>query len=233
MSQQASGVDPALDLSSVPVEALEQLRLRLSLLKHSLNRIQAQVQQPGLPPWPTIQWQFVTALKQLDILSGTLDQYADVFRTTNAYPLSTFPVAMRTGLLTTLLRKRVDPEVEEWIKSGAEEGNAQLSAVPNKYRRASDEDWKAAMEIIEQERDGKVWNEYLTDELSASSMDKTIEGNNGGSPAGSAGDNAHNSKEVEASLEQVLRYMYQGIDVHEPVRKLQLGPQARGPLARK
>ncbi|ODQ76317.1 hypothetical protein LIPSTDRAFT_47752 [Lipomyces starkeyi NRRL Y-11557] len=211
-----------MDTASVPVDSLESIRLRLSQLTHWLNRLQALVQQPTLPPWHTLHSQFAMVLKQLASLSHTLDQHADTLRATNAYPLPSFPVVQETGLLTTLLRKRVEPEVDEWIKAGAQEGAK---------RRVPDDVWYFAREVVDNERESRAWDGIFTGEELISNSDGDHKDGSSSSSAilDGGGGGGGRDGDVEVSLEQVLRYVYQGVDVHEPVRKVVINTSVRGP----
>ncbi|KAK9239644.1 mediator of RNA polymerase II transcription complex subunit 8-domain-containing protein [Lipomyces kononenkoae] len=223
-------VDPAMDAASVPVESLESIRLRLSQLTHWLNRLQALVQQPTLPPWQTLHSQFAMVLKQLAALSQTLNQHADTLRATNAYPLPSFPVVQETWLLTTLLRKRVEPEVEEWIKAGAQEGAVQQQQQPNALDppgsgttkpRVPDDVWNFARDVVDNERESRAWDGVFTGE--------ELMSNNEGDQKDTSTIGPGREGDVEVSLEQVLRYVYQGVDVHEPVHKVVVNTSVRGP----
>ncbi|KAK9331781.1 mediator of RNA polymerase II transcription complex subunit 8-domain-containing protein [Lipomyces starkeyi] len=227
-----------MDTASVPVDSLESIRLRLSQLTHWLNRLQALVQQPTLPPWHTLHSQFAMVLKQLASLSHTLDQHADTLRATNAYPLPSFPVVQETGLLTTLLRKRVEPEVDEWIKAGAQEGAVVRQASSDtavgpgtKKRRVPDDVWYFAREVVDNERESRAWDGIFTGEELISNSDGDHKDGSSSSSAilDGGGGGGGRDGDVEVSLEQVLRYVYQGVDVHEPVRKVVINTSVRGP----
>ncbi|KAK9249240.1 mediator of RNA polymerase II transcription complex subunit 8-domain-containing protein [Lipomyces tetrasporus] len=232
MAARASPVklDPAMDAAAVPVDSLESVRQRLSQLTHWLNRLQALVQQPTLPAWHTLHSQFAMVLKQLAALSHTLNQHADTLRATNAYPLPSFPVVQENGLLTTLLRKRVEPEVDEWIKVGADEGAAQHNNYSGgtKRRRMADDVWFFASQVAENERESRAWDGNFTAEELVRNRD--VGGDEGASSATAINlDDGGGGSDVEASLEQVLRYVYQGVDVREPVRNVVINTSVRGP----
>lgn len=143
------------DLSAVPVAALESLRLRLTQLTHSLNSMHAQLMQSTMPSWPALHSQFNVILKQLMSLSETISQYSDVLQRTVAYPLPNFPTAQQAGLLSTLLRKKPLPTVEEWMTSGKE---ASLGV-----KIKMDEDFCAwAATEITQEAEDHEWEGFLT-----------------------------------------------------------------------
>ncbi|KAK9365947.1 mediator complex, subunit Med8 [Lipomyces kononenkoae] len=231
-------VDPAMEVASVPVEALESIRLRLSQLTHWLNRLQALVQQPTLPPWQTLHSQFAMVLKQLSALSHTLEQHADTLRATNAFPLPSFPVVQETWLLTTLLRKRVEPEVDEWIKSGAREGAVQQQQHQNALTalgsgtakpRVADDVWYFARDVVDNERESRAWDGILTGEELMSNNEGNQKGATSNTSSGGSTTGPGPVGDVEVSLEQVLRYVYQGVDVHEPVHKVVVNTSVRGP----
>lgn len=119
------------DLSGVPVVVLESLRIRLSQLVHSLSALNNQVHMPDLPPWPTLQQQFNVALLQLSSLASTLASYAKPLQKAVVYPVPSFPLKTQPWLVTTLLRKKNLPEVDEWIQEGIE-ANKENQVMDNK-----------------------------------------------------------------------------------------------------
>lgn len=110
------------DLSGVPVVALESLRNRLSQLVLTLSELNAQVQAPELPPWPSVHKQFDVAATQLEYLVSNLESFAPQLQRAVAYPLPNFPHRTQEWLLTTLLRKKNLPEIDDWIQEGIEAG---------------------------------------------------------------------------------------------------------------
>ena len=54
----------------------------------------------------------------LDGVSTHLRRNQDILSSLNAYPLPTFPGHTQQGLLDQLLRKRVEPSVEDWLDRG-------------------------------------------------------------------------------------------------------------------
>ena len=108
------------DFSGVPVLALESLRVRMGQLVHSLSNLNAAVSGPQLPPWPALHQQFNVALLQLESVVSNLDVMPESTQRAVVFPTSLFPSGPQSGLLTTLLRKKALPDVEEWIRSGDE-----------------------------------------------------------------------------------------------------------------
>lgn len=183
------------DLSAVPVNALESLRLRLTQLTHSLNSMQAQLMQSTMPSWPALHSQFNVILKQLISLSETIAQYSDVLKRTVAYPLPNFPTAQQAGLLSTLLRKKPLPDVETWIG----DGRAASAGVKIKM----DEDFCAwAVEEIGKETENHEWAGFLTASQIESGQVDELRGQ-GPSQPGSSG-------QTGWPIEKVIMCMAQG-----------------------
>lgn len=145
------------DMSAIPINALEFLRMKLAQLTRSLNMMHALLQKPQLPPWPNLHSQFNVILKQLVSLSETLAQYRDILSHTVVYPLPNFPFATQAGSLRSLLRKKATPEVEEWVAQGRE------LAKESGTRVAADEEFSAfAAATVDAELEKHNWNGFLT-----------------------------------------------------------------------
>lgn len=110
------------EFSGVPIVVLESVRIRLAQLVHSLTNLSNRVQTAELPAWPGLQQQFNVVLLQLSSLASTLLSFAPALQRCVAYPMPTFPLNTNAWLLTTLLRKKNLPEVDEWIAKGVEAG---------------------------------------------------------------------------------------------------------------
>lgn len=108
------------DYSGIPAVVLESLRVRLAQLVHSLNGLHAGVTSRQLPPWPALHQQFNIALLQLESVVSNLESVPDATQGAVVYPMPSFPSRSFGGLLTTLLRKKSLPEIEEWITDGNE-----------------------------------------------------------------------------------------------------------------
>ncbi|KAK6542623.1 mediator of RNA polymerase II transcription subunit 8 [Orbilia ellipsospora] len=115
--------------SGVPIEALERLRTQLGLLTQSIGSLLQDLRTADpLPPWPTLTAQLAILNSQLSTLSRSLHQHSNTLSSTVAFPLPTFPVRTQEGLLNLLLRKKLAPEVEEWLAAGRDKGLALKSA---------------------------------------------------------------------------------------------------------
>lgn len=111
---------PPLNFEYTPVEDLEQLRPRLTQLTHSLRKIEESLKilnytQYSVLELTAIQNQFNIILQQLSSLSKTLQNYKEKLSVTTVFPNREFNTM--SGLLFNLLRKKLTPEVEEWLKN--------------------------------------------------------------------------------------------------------------------
>ena len=112
------------DFSQIPVDALESIRNRLNQIHLSLRKLSDQINNHNrhpskikLPSFTHFQNQFQILIFQLTSVANILYSNEDLLRNTNVYPTVSFPTSQQEGLLTTLLRKKPLPEVDEWITS--------------------------------------------------------------------------------------------------------------------
>lgn len=183
------------DLSAVPVVALESLRLRLTQLTHTLNSMHAQLMQSSMPSWPALHSQFNVILKQLMSLSETISQFSDILQRTVAYPLPNFPTSQQAGLLSTLLRKKPLPDVEDWMTSGR--------TVSKGVKIKMDEDFCMwATSEIGKQVENHEWEGFLTSkQIEAGELDTGLRSNE---PALAA------QSEGGWGIEKVISIMAQG-----------------------
>ncbi|EDO16883.1 hypothetical protein Kpol_1024p37 [Vanderwaltozyma polyspora DSM 70294] len=103
------------NFNGVPAQALDAVRMRLAQLTHSLKRIRDELARATVPQWYTLQSQLNVTLSQLMSVTSTLQHFQDTLDSTVVYPLPSFPTTSHEGLLTTLLRKKNIPEVDDWL----------------------------------------------------------------------------------------------------------------------
>ncbi|CAI4055832.1 RNA polymerase II mediator complex subunit MED8 SKDI_02G3010 [Saccharomyces kudriavzevii IFO 1802] len=108
--------DVNFDFNGVPGQALDAVRMRLAQLTHSLRRIRDEMSKAELPQWYTLQSQLNVTLSQLVSVTSTLQHFQETLDSTVVYPLPKFPTTSHESLVTTLLRKKNIPEVDEWMK---------------------------------------------------------------------------------------------------------------------
>lgn len=118
----------AVDNSQIPNDSLESVRNRLNQIYSSLRKLSDQVNHHNrypnkvkLPTYAHFQNQFQVLITQLHSIAVNLSNNDELLKSTNVYPVPTFPTSQHEGLVTTLLRKKVLPEVDEWIDRALKE----------------------------------------------------------------------------------------------------------------
>ncbi|KAL9116719.1 MAG: hypothetical protein Q9187_006754 [Circinaria calcarea] len=110
-------------LSPPDIKALEQTRQRLSQLTNSLASLQRAITATDpLPPWPSLQSLATIIAQHLTSVSQHLSTHHDLFASMAVYPLPQFPGRTQENLLGQLLRKKLEPNVEDWVVEGRKIG---------------------------------------------------------------------------------------------------------------
>ena len=112
--------DIKIDYNGIPSQALDAIRMRLAQLTHSLKRIRDELSKPDLPQRYSLQSQLNITLQQLLSVTSTLEHFHETLDSTIIYPLPQFPTTSHENLLTTLLRKKYTPEVDQWLRESRE-----------------------------------------------------------------------------------------------------------------
>lgn len=117
--------------NQIPVDALELIRNRLNQVYQSLRKLADHINyhnrnpsKAKLPSYLNLQSQFQVLITQLQTIASQLDANSELLKSTNAYPLPSFPTTQHEGLVTTLLRKKPLPEVDEWIDAAIAESES-------------------------------------------------------------------------------------------------------------
>lgn len=139
----------------LPVQELESLRIRLSQLHRSLSHMVNQVQGAKLASWPGLQGQFNVLMTQLAALCSVLTASGDTLSRSVMYPLPNFPTTTQLGLLSTLVRKKNLPQIEEWIEEGQDAGRDIDSKEDQQFC-----EW--AMQVTKQARENHIWQGFDT-----------------------------------------------------------------------
>lgn len=157
------------DYSGVPGPALDSVRMRLAQLTHSLRRIRDDLSRADLTQWYSLQSQINVTLSQLMSVTSTLQHFEDTLDSTIVYPLPKFPTTSHESLLTTLLRKKNIPEVEEWIKDAIEASGVDTNMMRDdeieKILEKNNEDSKWALEVFAKEFEKRESNGDTADDL--------------------------------------------------------------------
>lgn len=183
------------DFLGVPIEALESLRLRLTQLTHSLNKLQTEMKSAQMSNWVSIQSQVNIIFTQLASLSATLSTYSETLSKTVVYPLPEFPTTEQESLLTTLLRKKPLPEVTDWI----EESKQKSTDILLKDDEALTQ-W-ALSSTVDQRKDYEFKGFHTKKELEAGDTE-----DNDFNVMGAPGVN----QTTKYSVDELLKLMYQG-----------------------
>jgi len=94
----------------------------------------------------------------LTSLSTSISTHAATLSTANTFPLSKFPSRTQENLLTLLLRKKLSPEVEEWVVAGQKQGHE----IPDAEK--DNDDW--ALTVVLDAQNERRWDEeYTLEEL--------------------------------------------------------------------
>ncbi|KAF6012043.1 hypothetical protein HII13_001846 [Brettanomyces bruxellensis] len=202
--QSAQRKYPPLKFDEVPILPLEQVRPRLNQLVHSLRKMEdlLRARQP-LPNWIRLQNQFNVILSQLNSFSRALDANKMALSSSDSFPNYEFDTTQHEGLLTTLLRKKHLPEVDEWISSV---DSVSADAV------SKDEDMaKECTRIAEELLQKYVFGGYITKEEGEHGL--TMKDVFGYEAEPSINDSIGQSDKLTQQTEDdIYRFIYQGLD---------------------
>lgn len=101
-------------------------------------------------------------------MAAHLSKHSELLNRTAAYPSTNYPGREQEAVLTHLLRKKLEPQVETWASEGRESGTTEASAI------GRDEDlWKWAVESI-QERVAAYVMEESNDDFTVEEREQGI-----------------------------------------------------------
>ncbi|CUM66872.1 uncharacterized protein PRCAT00004556001 [Priceomyces carsonii] len=201
-----------IDSSQVPVEVLESLRNKLNQVHLSLRKLSDQVNHSrynnknSLPNHVPFQ----VLITQLHSISSILDNTGEVLKRTNVYPLPSFPTTQQEGLVTTLLRKKLLPEVEDWLDRAIEESEKGGVSI-----QKDDEFSQWCASTVQELRDEFQFYGFHT----AEELDY-LETEEGKKETHEANEKERQREELESSItgnkrplhpNQVLKFMYRGV----------------------
>ncbi|KAI5272624.1 hypothetical protein E4T47_04138 [Aureobasidium subglaciale] len=106
-------------MSVETLRTLEQVRQRLNTLANSIGKLLHDLDSNDpLPSWPSLQNSATLLSHNLASLHHTLINAQPLLAGAHVYPLPSYPGRTQEDLLTQLLRKKLQPQVEDWIANG-------------------------------------------------------------------------------------------------------------------
>ncbi|KAI9797094.1 MAG: mediator of RNA polymerase II transcription subunit 8 [Candelina submexicana] len=106
-------------LTQQDIKALEQTRQRLVQLTSNLASLQNSIHTSDpLPSWTSLQTTATILQQNLLSLSQHLTTHAPLFSSLSVYPLPSFPSRPQEALLGQLLRKKLEPHIEDYVELG-------------------------------------------------------------------------------------------------------------------
>ncbi|CAK7201228.1 mediator of RNA polymerase II transcription subunit 8 [Sporothrix eucalyptigena] len=106
--------DTALGLTQEDLRAIDTVRARLYQLANSVQRLKGDVLMSNLLPTPeSIQASSFVLQQNLASLNEVMAQHADLFRRIVVHPDPMYPGRTEEQILTSLLRKKLEPDVEQ------------------------------------------------------------------------------------------------------------------------
>ncbi|KAI9702374.1 MAG: mediator of RNA polymerase II transcription subunit 8 [Candelina mexicana] len=106
-------------LTQQDIKALEQTRQRLFQLTSNLASLQNSIHTSDpLPSWTSLQTTATILQQNLLSLSQHLTTHAALFSSLSVYPLPSFPSKPQEALLGQLLRKKLEPHIEDYVELG-------------------------------------------------------------------------------------------------------------------
>ncbi|KAL2074041.1 hypothetical protein VTL71DRAFT_7819 [Oculimacula yallundae] len=104
-------------LNQEDVKALEQVRQRVFQLTNNIASLKADVLRSNpLPPWNSLQTSASILASNIESLTTTMSKNVDLLNRTVVYPSTNYPGRSQEGVLTQLLRKKLEPGVESWVE---------------------------------------------------------------------------------------------------------------------
>ncbi|EKD16857.1 RNA polymerase II mediator complex component Med8 [Drepanopeziza brunnea f. sp. 'multigermtubi' MB_m1] len=101
------------------IKALEQLRQRFFNLANNIASLKQDVLRSNpLPPWSSLQTSASILASNIESITNLMSKNADLLNRTVVYPSTNFPGRTQEGILTQLLRKKMEPQVETWVEEG-------------------------------------------------------------------------------------------------------------------
>ncbi|CAL3972060.1 hypothetical protein PZA11_005277 [Diplocarpon coronariae] len=106
-------------LTQEDIKVLEQLRQRLSQLTNNIASQKSDlVRSNPLPPWVSLQTSASILAGNIESLTSLMSRHSELLNRMVVYPSTNYPGRTQEGILTQLLRKKMEPHVETWVQEG-------------------------------------------------------------------------------------------------------------------
>lgn len=106
-------------LSQEDIKALEQTRQRIFQLTKNIESLKGDVLRSNpLPQWSSLQTSASILASNIESLTSHMSKHSDLLNRTVVYPSTNYPGRTQEGVLTQLLRKKMEPQVETWVEEG-------------------------------------------------------------------------------------------------------------------
>ncbi|CZR66491.1 uncharacterized protein PAC_16392 [Phialocephala subalpina] len=113
-------------LTREDVKALQSTRQALFQLSNTIQSLKVDfLRTSTMPDWTTIQAQSGVVGNNVQSVTELLHKHADLLNRTVVFPSTNFPGRTQEGLLTQLLRKKLEPQVETWVEEGRTKGQTE------------------------------------------------------------------------------------------------------------
>ncbi|KAL2165383.1 hypothetical protein VTH06DRAFT_681 [Thermothelomyces fergusii] len=107
----------SLNMSPEELKQLELVRNRFAQLTSSLNSLRASVLNSNpLPSRESLQASVTILQQNIRAIQELADENADLFQRLAIHPSTNFPGRTHEHILTQLLRKKLEPDVESWVE---------------------------------------------------------------------------------------------------------------------
>lgn len=154
-------------LSPQDIKTLEHTRQRLAQLTNSLASLQQQIHTiEPLPPWSSLHSLSQIISQNLASVSAHLTTHAPLLSSLVAYPLPLYPGREQEPVLNQLLRKKFEPQVEDWVEKGRLAGEEVVKEDGGRGRDEIIDLWEwAGIAANEQARKHEWGGDYTAEEI--------------------------------------------------------------------
>lgn len=141
---------------------LDQIRTRLLTLNASLGKLRENIAtQNPLPSWNSLQSHANLISNNLQSIAEQIAEHQQDLSSTQAFPLPQYPGKQQGFILETLLRTKLEPNVEEWLDEGRRMATEEQNRT-NLSDQARSELWQWAPSAANAEARKQKWGADYT-----------------------------------------------------------------------